>query len=73
MMRPVIPIQTALRGGADLCTVLSLLVSGAACYAAWLTSTVFSGVAGHYPLLVAAALFCPIGVVHGVGVWFGGW
>jgi hypothetical protein len=25
------------------------------------------------PLLVAAAAFFPVGVVHGIGVWFGGW
>jgi hypothetical protein len=24
-------------------------------------------------LLIAAAAFFPIGVVHGIGVWFGGW
>jgi hypothetical protein len=25
------------------------------------------------PLLVAAALFFPVGIVHGIGVWLGGW
>jgi hypothetical protein len=25
------------------------------------------------PLLVVSALFFPVGVVHGIGVWFGGW
>ena len=24
-------------------------------------------------VLIAAAAFFPIGVVHGIGVWFGGW
>lgn len=43
------------------------------CYAAWLTSIVFSATNGLRPLLVADAVFFPIGVVHGVGVWFGGW
>jgi hypothetical protein len=72
-LRPALPIRTILRGGMGLPTALSLLASATACYAAWLTSIVFSGVAGHYALLTAAALFFPVGVVHGVGVWFGGW
>jgi hypothetical protein len=42
-------------------------------YAAWLTSVVFSAAHGHRPLLIAAAAFFPVGVIHGVGVWFGGW
>jgi hypothetical protein len=42
-------------------------------YAAWLTSIVFSASHDHRPLLIAAAAFFPVGVVHGVGVWFGGW
>ena len=25
------------------------------------------------PLLIAAAAFFPVGVVHGIGVWLGGW
>ena len=42
-------------------------------YSAWLTSIVFCAVGGLRPLLIAGALFFPVGVVHGVGVWFGGW
>ncbi len=42
-------------------------------YAAWLTSIVFCSVNDQRGLLIAAATFFPIGVVHGVGVWFGGW
>jgi hypothetical protein len=43
------------------------------CYAAWLTSIVFCAVSGQRPLLIASATFFPIGIVHGIGVWFGGW
>ena len=25
------------------------------------------------PLLIASATFFPVGIVHGVSVWFGGW
>jgi hypothetical protein len=54
-------------------TALSLLSIGAFCYSAWLTSIVFCAVGGRWPLLVASAIFCPVGIVHGIGVWFGGW
>jgi hypothetical protein len=42
-------------------------------YAAWLTSIVFCSANAQRGLLIAAAAFFPIGVVHGIGVWFGGW
>ena len=61
------------RGALDLRTALTGLLVAAFCYAAWLTSIVFCAANGARPLLIAAATFFPIGVVHGVGVWFGGW
>lgn len=42
-------------------------------YSAWLTSIVFCASNGMLPLLIAGAIFFPVGIVHGVGVWFGGW
>jgi len=42
-------------------------------YSAWLTSIVFCAANGMRPLLIAAATFFPVGIVHGIGVWFGGW
>ena len=42
-------------------------------YSAWLTSIVFCASNNMRPLLVAAAAFFPIGIIHGIGVWFGGW
>ena len=42
-------------------------------YSAWLTSIVFCSAHDERPLLIAAAAFFPVGVVHGIGVWFGGW
>ncbi|MCW3474650.1 hypothetical protein [Limobrevibacterium gyesilva] len=54
-------------------TALLLLVLGAFCYSAWLTSIVFCAASGCRPLLIASAAFFPVGIVHGVGVWFGGW
>jgi hypothetical protein len=60
-------------GGMDLQTALPLLGLLALCYSAWLTSIVFCAVNGHRPLLVASAVFFPVGIVHGAGIWFGGW
>jgi hypothetical protein len=50
-----------------------MLLVAAFCYSAWLTSIVFCAGNGMRPLLVAGAAFFPIGIVHGIGVWFGGW
>ena len=60
-------------GAMDLSTALTFLLGAAVCYAAWLTSIVFCAVNGTRPLLIAAAAFFPVGIVHGVGIWFGGW
>jgi hypothetical protein len=37
------------------------------------TSIVFCAANGARPLLIAAAAFFPVGIVHGIGIWFGGW
>jgi hypothetical protein len=60
-------------GAMDLPTALAGLLCLAFCYAAWLTSIVFCAANGARPLLIAGAAFFPIGIVHGIGVWFGGW
>ncbi len=57
----------------DFPTALALLTAAAVGYAAWLTSIVFCAAHGARPLLIAAAGFFPVGIVHGVGIWFGGW
>jgi hypothetical protein len=57
----------------DLPTALALLAAATFCYTAWLTSIVFCAVHGARPLLIAVALFCPVGIVHGIGIWCGGW
>jgi hypothetical protein len=60
-------------GVMDLRTLLTLTAGGLFAYSAWLTSIVFCAANGHDTLLIAASMFPPVGVVHGVGVWFGGW
>lgn len=60
-------------GAMDLASLMTIGAAGLFSYAAWLTSIGFCAANGMHPLLVAGALFFPVGVVHGVGVWFGGW
>jgi hypothetical protein len=60
-------------GAMDLSTALTFLLGAAICYAAWLTSIVFCAANGARSLLIAAAVFFPVGIVHGIGIWFGGW
>lgn len=61
------------RGSMDFHTLFTLAAAWLFVYAAWLTSIVFCSVNSLHSLLIAAALFFPIGVIHGIGVWFGGW
>jgi hypothetical protein len=60
-------------GTIDPPTMLASIVGVAACYGAWLTSIVFCAANGVRPLLVTAAAFFPVGIVYGIGIWFGGW
>ncbi len=60
-------------GAIDVPTAVLLLGGALLCYSAWLTSIVFCASNDRVPLLVASAMFFPIGIVHGIGVWFGGW
>ena len=57
----------------DLKTLSALMLIGAFVYSAWLTSIVFCATNGLRPLLIASAAVFPVGIVHGIGVWFGGW
>lgn len=60
-------------GAMDFRVLASLLLLGLVGYSAWLTSIVYCAANGLRPLLIAAAAFFPVGIIHGVGVWFGGW
>lgn len=37
----------------------------------WLTHVIHCLIAAKYMLLVAGAFIFPVGVIHGVGLWFG--
>jgi hypothetical protein len=66
-------MRVARFGSVDVPTAVTFFVSAGLAYSAWLTSIVFCAVNDHWTLLVAAASFFPVGIVHGVGIWFGGW
>jgi hypothetical protein len=60
-------------GPMDLTTAATIIVVLAVAYSAWITSIVFCATNGHRPLMIADAAFFPVGIVHGIGIWFGGW
>ena len=39
--------------------------------AAWFTHILHCLMAGKYLLLIAGAFIAPVGVIHGIGLWFG--
>jgi hypothetical protein len=60
-------------GPMDLKTAATIVLVLAVAYSAWLTSIVFCAANGLRPLMIAGAAFFPVGIVHGAGIWFGGW
>ena len=44
-----------------------------AAIAAWLTHIIVCLGAGKWGFLIAGALFFPIAIIHGIGIWFGAW
>lgn len=55
----------------DTTTVLGLLLFGIVSMAAWITHIIHCLMAAKYLLLIAGALIAPVGVIHGIGLWFG--
>lgn len=41
--------------------------------AAWLTHVIVCLKLAKWGFLIAGALFFPVGIVHGIGIWFGAW
>lgn len=41
------------------------------CFLAWLTHIIVCLKAGLWGFLIAGAIFFPIGIIHGVGLWVG--
>ena len=47
------------------------LLFGFTLLAAWLTHIFHCLFAAKYLLLIAGAFIAPVGVIHGIGLWFG--
>ena len=39
--------------------------------AAWITHIIHCLMAAKYMLLIVGAIVAPVGVIHGIGLWFG--
>lgn len=57
---------------------LNVLVAGLYAFvltsiAAWFTHVFVCLKLGQWGFLIAGAIFAPVGVIHGIGVWFGIW
>ena len=46
---------------------------GLGAVAAWLTHVITCIQTEAWGFLIAGAIFFPVAIVHGVGVWFGAW
>jgi hypothetical protein len=66
------PMMLRESGPMDVWTATGIVLIVLTSYSAWLTSIIFCAANDHRPLLIAGATFFPVGIVHGVGIWFGG-
>ncbi|HEU4838053.1 MAG TPA: hypothetical protein VFS88_01425 [Micavibrio sp.] len=57
-------------GIALIATALIIFVGG---FAAWLTHIVNCFQDGEWGFLLVGALFFPLAVIHGIGIWLGLW
>jgi len=57
--------QSDILGGLAALSFLSTLI------AAWATHVFHCLAAGKYLLLIAGGFVFPIGIIHGIGLWFG--
>lgn len=60
-------------GDTDYETLVALVGIGllVAAVAAWFTHVVVCLKAGTWGILIAGAILFPIGIIHGIGLWFG--
>ena len=63
--------RTQTLGG--LALVLSIIGLVGTMFAAWLTHVIVTIQASQWIFLLAGAIFAPIGMIHGIGIWFGIW
>ena len=58
-------------GGIAVITLAIVIVGGG--FAAWLSHIVNCFQDGEWGFLLVGALFFPLAVIHGIGIWFGLW
>lgn len=51
--------------------IIAVIVSALACIAGWITHVVICIKTTSWILLVFGCVVAPIGVIHGIGSWFG--
>lgn len=64
-------IEKIKAGGIVFVTGAVLIVGGG--FAAWVTHIVNCFQDGEWGFLLVGALFFPLAVIHGIGLWFGFW
>lgn len=51
--------------------IIAIAILAIASIGAWLTHIIHCLIYAKYMLLIAGALIAPVGIIHGVGIWFG--
>ncbi len=64
-------IEKIKAGGIVVVSLAVLIVGGG--FAAWVTHIVDCFQDGEWGFLLVGALFFPLAVIHGIGIWFGFW
>lgn len=54
-------------------TLFTMLMLACTVFAAWLTHVIVCIQTASWGFLIAGAILFPIGIIHGIGVWFGAW
>lgn len=58
-------------GGIALAATAAVIVCGG--FAAWLTHIINCFQDGEWGFLLVGALFFPLAIIHGIGIWLGLW
>jgi hypothetical protein len=66
------PLIEKIKAGGIAFIMLAVLVVGGG-FAAWLTHIINCFQDGEWGFLLVGALFFPLAVIHGIGIWFGFW
>jgi hypothetical protein len=57
--------------GEAICSILALVLIFVVPVAGWITHVVVCLKTASWGFLIAGAIFFPIGIIHGIGLWFG--